>query len=55
MYSHSFHAKLIWYEKKKALISPCCDIALAGTVLMSQICVERQAEIAKETEAHINH
>lgn len=54
MYSHSFHAKLISYEKK-ALISPCCDIALAGTILMSQICVERQAEIAKETDAHINH
>lgn len=41
---------LIW-RKKKALISPCADIALAGTVVMSQMCVERPAEIAKETEA----
>lgn len=54
MYSHSFHAKLIWYEegeKKKAWISPCADIALAGTAAMSQMCAERRAEIAKETEA----
>lgn len=38
-------------KKKKALISPCADIALAGTVVKSQMCVERRAEIAKETEA----